>query len=157
MPKKVSLFLAVLFAGIIAGGQYVVLFDYHPAGMSDVFYTMKMQRAINVIGTPLFSVQILAGVFSILSAILFRGKSNFYFVLAAALLCIIGPLLTYLGAIPRLDEIATWNANSPPSNWHATAIAWWNVHAVRLGIQLTAFFLLLLAVFGLRADSELKQ
>ena len=145
MSRKLILFAAVLFAGLIAGGQYVVLWDYHPAQMSAAFYTEKMQHAINHIGFPLFSVQIVTAILTIITAILFRRTRVFYFAAAAVLCCLAGVLLTSFGAIPLLHEIGTWNVSSPPANWHDVAERWWYVHVVRFTIQLAAFTLLLVS------------
>ncbi|MGI8811359.1 MAG: hypothetical protein ACR2IH_02380 [Pyrinomonadaceae bacterium] len=60
MVKKLVHFAAIFVAGIIAGGQYVVSFDYETTGMSASFYTEKMQYAIHHIGTPLFGMLITA-------------------------------------------------------------------------------------------------
>lgn len=147
MSRKVILFAALLFAGLIAGGQYVVLWDYHPAQMSPAFYTEKMQHAIRHIGFPLFSVQITASIFAIISSILFRRTRAFYFLLAASVLCVAGVLLTFFGAIPILNQIETWNITSPPANWHDLAERWWYIHVIRFAIQLVAFGLLLAAAF----------
>ena len=147
MSRKFILFAALLFAGLIAGGQYVVLWDYHPAQMSAAFYTEKMQHAIGHIGFPLFSVQIVAAILTVISAIIFRNTSIFYFLVIAGLCCITGVLLTFFGAIPILNEIGTWNIAAPPASWHYSAEKWWYVHVVRFLIQLAAFILLLGSAF----------
>jgi hypothetical protein len=147
MSRKFILFAALLFAGLIAGGQYVVLWDYHPGQMSAGFYTEKMQHAIGHIGSPLFSVQIIAAIFTIISAIIFRNTSIFYFLTIASVCCVTGVLLTFFGAIPILNEIGTWNTSSPPANWHDAAQNWWYIHTVRFLIQLGAFLLLLASAF----------
>jgi hypothetical protein len=148
MLRKLFLFGAVFFAGIIAGGQYVVSWDYHPMAMFPSFYTEKMQHAIRVIGTPLFAAQITTAVFSIVSAILFRRSQRIlYLTLGAAGCCLTGVLLTYFGAIPILDQIAIWNIAAPPTNWHDLAMRWWTVHIIRFSIQVVAFILLLTALY----------
>ena len=68
MTQRIVLFVALLFAALIAGGQYVVWWDYNAAGMSSTFYTEKMQHAIRVIATPLFSVQCTAALLVIAAA-----------------------------------------------------------------------------------------
>ena len=144
MTRKLILFGAVLFAGLIAGGQYLVWWDYNPAGVSPSFYTEKIQFAIRVIGLPLFSVQITTAFLTLASAVLARRRRpELYFLLAAAALGIAGVLLTFFGNIPLLNEMATWNIASPPPNWQAVAGKWWMLHNVRFLIQLIVFCLLL--------------
>jgi uncharacterized membrane protein len=143
LTRKLVLFGATLFAGLIAGGQYLVWWDYDPAGVSPAFYTEKIQYAIRVIGMPLFAVQITTAILTLVSAVLGRRRPGSYFLLAAAVLGVTGVMLTFFGNIPLLNEMATWNIASPPPNWQAVAGKWWLLHNVRFLIQLTVFCLLL--------------
>jgi hypothetical protein len=155
MGRKLVLISATLFAGLIAGGQYLVWWDYNPAGVSPSFYTEKIQYAIRVIGLPLFSVQITTAILTVVSLILARRlRPNRTLLGIAAFLGVAGVLLTFFGNIPLLDEMATWNVASPPSNWQAVAGKWWLIHNVRFLIQLTVFFLLLWTGFT-RSDRDL--
>jgi len=117
MMPRILLFGAMLFAGLIAGGQYLVWWDYNPAGNGAVFYVQKLQYAINVIGTPLFSVQILTALFTIGAAVLWRNSRPVNLMLAAAaVICVVGVALTFFGNIPLLNEIASWNGAAPPAD-----------------------------------------
>ena len=143
MTRRIFLFAAVLFAGLIAGGQYLVWWDYNPAGNAATFHVPKLQYAINVIGTPLFTVQILTAVCSIICAIFWRKTRPINYTLsAAAVICVLGVLLTFFGNIPLLNQIASWNAASPPADWYDVTRRWWLIHNVRFAIQLVAFILL---------------
>lgn len=143
MTRKIFLFAGVLFAGLIAGGQYLVWWDYNPAGNVSTFYVEKLQYAIRVIGTPLFTVQILTALCSIACAILWRKIQPMnYMLAAAAVICVVGVLLTFFGNIPLLNQIASWNAAAPPVEWYDVTRRWWLIHNVRFAIQLTAFILL---------------
>jgi len=155
MTRKIFLFGAVLFAGLIAGGQYLVWWDYNPSGNSPTFYIDKLQYAIRVIGTPLFSVQILTALFTIVCAVLWRkARPVNYMLAAAAAICVAGVLLTFFGNIPLLNQIASWNSTFPPANWSEIANRWWLIHNVRFAIQLSAFVLLILSAIssGTRKD-----
>ncbi len=153
MTRKFVLFAALLFAALIAGGQYVVWWDYNPADMSAAFYTEKMQRAIRVIGTPLFSVLCAAAVMTIASALLARRDRGAFKLLLAACACYVtAVLMTKFGAIPILDQIAAWNLNSPPAAWRVAADKWWWIHTVRFAFQLAGLCLLL--AVALRAPDK---
>jgi hypothetical protein len=142
MTRKIFLFAAVVFAGLIAGGQYLVWWDYNPAGNAATFYVEKLQYAINVIGTPLFTVQILTAICTIICAILWRNtRPMSYLLSAAAAICVVGVLLTFFGNIPLLNQIASWKAASPPADWYEITRRWWLIHNVRFAIQLAAFIL----------------
>lgn len=79
MARRIFLFAALLFAGLAAGGQYVVWWDDNPAGMSGAFYTEKMQHAIRVMGWPLFTCVWLGMLSTMVSAFLARRyRPSFY-------------------------------------------------------------------------------
>ena len=146
VTQKIVLFAALLFAALIAGGQYVVWWDYNAAGMSAVFYTQKMQFAIRVIGTPLFAVQCTAALLTITSAWLARHQRATFKLLIAACACyVIAVLLTVFGAIPALNQMAAWNADSPPAYWRDVADRWWWIHTIRFAMQIAGLSLLIVA------------
>lgn len=156
MTQKIVLFAALLFGALIAGGQYVVWWDYNPTGMSAAFYTEKMQHAIRVIGTPLFSVQCIAALLTVASTWLARRDRRALKLLIATCACYItAVLLTKFGAIPILDQIITWNINSPPPSWMESADKWWWIHTVRFALQTTG--LCLLIVVALRGLDNRKE
>ena len=156
--QKVLFFAATLFAGLIAGGQYLVWWDYNPAGNSPDFYVEKLQYAIRVIGTPLFAVQIATAILTLASTLVVRRqRPAFFLLLAASILCVTGVLLTFFGNIPLLNQIETWNAASPPSDWMEIARRWWLIHNVRFAIQLTAFSLLIAAALSTPKPSGLRS
>jgi len=158
MTRMIFLFSAVLFAGLIAGGQYLVWWDYNPTGNSAAFYIEKLQYAIRVIGTPLFSVQILTALFTIVSAVLWRKVRPMNYLLAAAgAICVTGVSLTFFGNIPLLNQIASWSSVSPPADWKEITLRWWWIHNVRFAIQLSAFILLILAAFSAGSRKDLAN
>ena len=153
--KNVVHFAAIVAAGIITGGQYVVSFDYSTVGMTASFYTEKMQYAIHHIGTPLFGMLIAATVLNLFAAFLYRHDRRTCYILAGAGLCfLVGGLITKFGNIPLLDEIDTWNVNSPPGNWLEIAERWYLFHTVRIGIDGVGLFLAVLSSFTRRNDAS---
>lgn len=156
MTRKLFLFGAVLFAGLIAGGQYLVWWDYNPAGNQAAFYIEKLQYAIRVIGTPLFAVQILTAVFTIATAVLWsRVRPMSYLLAVAAAICVIGVALTFFGNIPLLNQIASWNSALPPADWGDVTRRWWLIHNVRFAIQLSAFILLIISSLSAGSRREI--
>ena len=150
--KQFIHFFAVSAAGIITGGQYVVSFDYNPAGVTASLYTEKMQYAIHHIGTPLFGMLIIATTLTLLAAFLHRKDRRTSYILAAAgILFLAGGLITRFGNIPLLDIMDTWNVSSPPPNWLDVASRWYFFHSVRVGLDLVGFFLAILSTFTCRS------
>ncbi len=151
MLRRIVHIVAVCFAGIITGGQYVVSFDYRAAGMAASFYTEKMQYAIHHIGTPLFSMLIAATVLNFIASILYRKDRRTCFILAAAATCfLVGGLITRFGNIPLLDVMDTWSVSSPPANWSEVADRWYLFHSVRLGFDVIGLLLAVVSTFTRR-------
>lgn len=149
MLRRVIHLLAVCCTGIITGGQYVVSFDYNPAGVAASFYTEKIQYAIHHIGTPLFGMLIAATALCFLAAALyFRNDRRTSLLLAGAgLFLLIGALITRFGNIPLLDIMDTWSVASPPANWLEIAERWYMFHTVRIGVDIVGLVLAVTSAF----------
>ena len=149
MTRRIIHVLAICLTGIITGGQYVVSFDYNPAGVSASFYTEKVQYAIHHIGTPLFAMLIASTAMCFLSAVLYLKSDRFTSALlgAAGFFLLIGALITKFGNIPLLDIMDTWSVNSPPANWGEIAERWYMFHSVRLGVDVIGFLLAVVSAF----------
>ena len=150
MLRRFIHFLAVCCTGIITGGQYVVSFDYNPTGVTGSFYTEKMQYAIHHIGTPLFGMLIASTVLCFLSAALyFRDDRRTSLLLAGAgCFLLIGALITRFGNIPLLDMMDTWSVAAPPANWLEIAERWYQLHTIRIGVDVIGLILAVLSVFS---------
>ncbi len=148
--------LAVCGTGIITGGQYVVSFDYNPAGTAASFYIEKMQYAIHHIGTPLFAMLIASTILCFLSAVLYfrDSRSTSVLLAGAGAFLLIGAVITKFGNIPLLDMIDTWNAASPPANWLEVAERWYMFHSIRFAVDLIGLILVVLSVFSVGRDRE---
>jgi hypothetical protein len=146
--RRIIHFLAICAAGLIAGGQYVVSFDYRTEGVTGSFYTQKMQYAIHHIGTPLFSMLIITIILTFLAAILHRTNRRICLLLVVAgIFFLSGGLITAFGNIPLLNAIDTWNVNSPPADWHDIADKWYFFHTIRIVADLAGFALVALTAF----------
>ena len=151
MVRRIVHMMAVICTGIIAGGQYVVSFDYKPVDTTASFYTQKMQYAIHHIGTPLFGMLIAATLLCFLAAVLYRkdkGRASRRLAGAGAFL-LIGALITKFGNIPLLNVIDTWSVASPPADWLEITSRWYMYHSVRIGVDLIGLFLAVASVFSL--------
>ena len=150
MQRKIVHLLAVCCTGIIAGGQYVVSFDYNPADVAGPFYTQKMQYAIHHIGTPLFGMLIASTILCLLSAFLYRrsSRTTALLLLGAGLSLLTGALITRFGNIPLLDVIDTWNASAPPPDWFEISRRWYSFHSLRIGVDVVGLVLAVLSAFS---------
>lgn len=149
MIRRIIHFLAVCAAGLITGGQYVVSFDYNPAGTTASFYTEKIQYAIHHIGTPLFGLLIATTILCFLSAILYFSQARRVSLLLAGsgIFFLVGAMITRFGNIPLLDLMDTWSVASPPANWLDVAQRWYMFHSIRFVVDLIGLFLAVLSAF----------
>jgi uncharacterized membrane protein len=154
--RKLVHVLAVCCAGIISGAQYVVSFDYNPAGVAASFYTQKMQYAIHHIGTPLFGMLIASTVLCFLAGALYLKDSRrtSFLLIGAGFFLLAGALVTAFGNIPLLEIMDTWSAESPPGNWLETAERWYMFHTVRIGVDIVGLCLAVLSTFSVGADRD---
>src|SRR3954464_11566014 len=112
MMRRILHFAALFASAIITGAQYTVTFDFKDVDMPASFYTEKMQYAIHHIGTPLFSMLIIATILTFLTAVLYRSDRRICLLLViAGVLFMSGGLITAFGNIPLLDQIDTWNVS----------------------------------------------
>lgn len=159
MIRRIIHFLAICAAGLITGGQYVVSFDYNPAGVTASFYTQKMQYAIHHIGTPLFGMLIATTILCFLAAVLyFRSQRSVSLLLSGAgILFLTGAMITRFGNIPLLDMMDTWSIASPPANWLEIAERWYVFHSIRFVVDLAGLFLAVFSAFAARPGESLNS
>jgi predicted membrane channel-forming protein YqfA (hemolysin III family) len=155
MARNIVLFAALFFVGLTAGAAFAVLLDSSPSGLSPGFYAAKMQHAIQVFMIPLNTVAILGVLFTIAATILARREGLRFYLLIAALICIIMAfMITAFGSVPIINQITKWNINSPPSDWLPVGNRWWSFQAVRTTLQMVALGIMILSTFVRRNVSN---
>jgi hypothetical protein len=132
MGRKIALFGAALFNGLVAGAAFAIWIDYNPAGMSAPFYTEKMQHAIRVFTIPLPILVVLSVMFSAASLVFLRRQRPQLILLGIATICMLSvALITAFGNIPINNQIIGWSVSSPPADWKTFADAWWSFQTIR--------------------------
>jgi uncharacterized membrane protein len=155
MARRIVLFLALFFVALTAGAAFAVWLDTNPSGVSSIFYAEKMQHAIQVFTVPLNAVAILGVLFTIISTCFARrDRLSFYLLIAASICLIGGTLITVFGNVPIINQITTWNSNSPPSNWMEVGVKWWLFQSVRTILQAAALAFVILSTMFRREISN---
>ena len=144
MAGKIVLFLALLLVGLTAGAAVTVWLDSNPSGMSPGFYAEEMQHAIRVFMVPLNAIAVLGVFFTVVATFLARRDSlSLYLLIAASVCAITATLITFFGSVPIINQIMTWNANAPPSNWLDVGNKWWWFQTIRTIIVITELSLII--------------
>jgi uncharacterized membrane protein len=155
MVRKIVLFLALFFVALTSGAAFVIWLDYNPSGMSPTFYAEKMQHAILVFTIPLNTVAILGALLTIaLTFLARRDRFSFYLLIAASACVVTATLITVLGNVPIINQIKTWSANSPPSNWMEVAEKWQRFQTLRTILQTVVLALVILSTLVRRSISK---
>src|SRR5437588_7637473 len=145
MARRIILLVNLVWVSLMVGGTFVVYLIYNPKGMSAAFYVETMQHGIRTL-LPLAVLMFFGMFFTITSAIFARGdRASLYLLIATGICILTGVLLTLLGNWPINNQIITWNANSPPSNWTDLRDAWWRFHVARFVVGIIGLSCLLLA------------
>jgi len=145
MARRIILLVNLVWVSLMVGGTFVVYLIYNPKGMSAAFYVETMQHGIRSL-LPLAVLMFFGLFFTVTSAVLARrDRPNLYLLVATSICIIAAVLLTLLGNWPINNQIITWNANSPPSNWTELRDTWWRFHVARFVMGIIGLSCLLLA------------
>lgn len=148
MARRIILLVNLVWVSLMVGGTFVVYMIYNPKGMSAAFYVETMQHGIRTL-LPLAVLMFMGLLFTITSAIFARGDRASLYLLIATGICILTAIsLTVFGNWPINNQIITWNANSPPSNWTDLRDAWWRFHVARFIMGIIGLSCLLLATLN---------
>jgi hypothetical protein len=155
MAGKIVLFLALLLVGLTSGAAVAVWLDSNPSGMSPGFYAEEMQHAITVFMVPLNAIAILGVLFTVAATFLARRDPlSLYLLIAASVCAITATLITFFGSVPIINQIMTWNANAPPSNWLDVGNKWWWFQTIRTIVVITELSLIIGSVLVHRDTSK---
>src|ERR1041384_120252 len=149
MARKVILFGALFFSGLVAGAAFVIWIEYNPSDLAASGYTESMHHAIQVFTVPLPTIVMLSVLFTGASSVLAWRERPIFYLLAAGCFCaVVVAVVTVFGNVPINNQIKTWTVASPPSNWSDFANAWWRFQSVRTIAALAGLMLVILATLN---------
>ena len=143
--------LALLLVGLVAGSMFGIWRGYDFAQYSPATYLEVHQGSVRGLNLLLPALAIATLVLVIGLAIAARGiPGALWLYVAAAVLIVIGGLITRFINQPINDQIMTWTADALPAGWETIRDNWRNAHLARLGASFAAELLLILAIFAHR-------
>jgi hypothetical protein len=142
-------FVGLLFAGILAGEEFIVRWGVQPAlaSMTDdrahIQARQALVRRLRVVVPALMIPTVLVGI----AVLVFGGAGDgFAFRIVGVALLVGFVLLSFLGTVPINIRVNEWVADAPPQNWRAELRRWELIDIFRSSAALLAFVSFLVAV-----------
>ncbi len=140
--------LALLLVSLVAGAMFGIWRGYELGQYSPAAFVEVHQGAVRGLNTLLPAMAIVALVLVVLLAVMARSRPTvLWLYIAAAVVIVMGGLVTRLLNQPINEQIMGWTAASLPQGWETIRDSWWNWHMVRLGATVLAEIALIAAVF----------
>jgi hypothetical protein len=137
--RPTFLFLALVCSGLGAGTAYTTFFWFKPGAEGVAAWVAELQYAVPRIGIPLFVLQPLAFLGTLVSTVLARDDRPTSFLLGVATAALLATaLLTRIGHIPINQRVKTWNPAELPPNAAAVQRRWWRLHVARTVLLMIA-------------------
>ena len=145
---KLCGFINLLFAGILAGEEFVICYGVRtPVASLDEPSHIRLRQALirtlRVLVPTVFGLAILAGVGVTILGGPGIAKELRYAGLVALLFFI---SVTLGGTVPINEAVLTWDAAAPPKEWRALVNKWERLDTVRTWAAISAFCLFLAAM-----------
>ena len=130
--QHLFLFVALLCSGLGAGSAYTTFFWFKPGAEDTAAWFGELQYAVPRIGIPLFVLQPLAFLATVVSAALaWRNQPSSCFLGIGALALLVAALVTRLGHIPINQRVRAWRLTELPPDAAAVQQRWWTLHVAR--------------------------
>jgi hypothetical protein len=140
-------FADVLLAALLVGVMFGIWLTFNPAGLTARVYITLQQQAIRTLNNVMPLLGAVTILLTVLAAIVRRGDSIRFDLLAAAAVCFVtGGLITRFLNQPINAIVITWHTDAPPANWTRMRDEWWRWHLARLFAGLGGLSLLIAAI-----------
>lgn len=154
---KIAFVLTALLLGLIAGLFYSYSCSVNPGlgRLTDIEYLRSMQSINRAILNPGFFISFMGTVIMlpVSTWLIYRHEgagTSFYFILAAAIVYLVGVFgVTIGGNVPlndMLDKIDLSSVTDIKATRESFEISWNRFHAIRSGSNIVSFLLFLIAV-----------
>ena len=132
-------FLAVLFAGLVAGLLLGTAVDHQQLSVLDAAnWTLARQSIDSVFSRVLPWVWNGTLILLLVAGFLNRGASRWLF-LGAGVLLFLGIVMTVSIEVPINKQIASWTPGTIPAHWTELRARWLTFHDARTGMGILAF------------------
>jgi uncharacterized membrane protein len=140
--------VGVLFAGLLAGEEFIVRYGVQPAltSLDDLPHLRARQalvRRLRVVVPALMAPTVLL---AIATAVAGGAAPGFAFRVAALAALVAFVLFSFLGTVPINIRVNEWDAEHPPADWKRVVARWQFIDVFRSSAALAGFALLLVGL-----------
>ena len=126
--------------------------------MSAVAYVEQQQNAIRALNVLMPVLGLVSIILTVAFAILCKGdKLGRSLLLTAAVLLVIGGLVTRFGNQPINAIVITWDLNNIPTTWTTLRDNWWTFHIIRTLTTLAGFALIVWVTINDKGATPLQK
>jgi hypothetical protein len=140
--------LGLLFAGVLAGEEFIVRYGVQPAltSLDDLPHLLARQalvRRLRVVVPALMAPTVLLAIATVITGGVGAG---FGFRVAALAALVAFVLFSFLGTVPINIRVNEWDAEHPPADWKRVVARWQFIDVFRSSAALLGFVLLLVGL-----------
>ncbi|HEY4225695.1 MAG TPA: anthrone oxygenase family protein [Pseudolysinimonas sp.] len=140
--------LGVLFAGVLAGEEFIVRYGVQPAltALPDLPHLLARQALVRRLRIVVPALMVPTVLLAIAGLVVGGAGAGFGFRLAGLAALIAFVLFSFLGTVPINIRVNGWDAERPPVDWRQTVARWQLIDVFRSSAALLGFALLLIGV-----------
>ena len=140
--------IAVLFAGVLAGEEFIVRYGVQPAltSLDDLPHLRARQALVRRLRVVVPALMVPTVLLAIAAVVAGGVGPGFGFRVAALAALVAFVLFSFLGTVPINIRVNEWDAEHPPADWKQVIARWQLIDVFRSSAALLGFALLLVAV-----------
>ena len=140
--------VAVLFAGVLAGEEFIVRYGVQPAltSLDDLPHLRARQALVRRLRVVVPALMVPTVLLAIAALIVGGTGSGFGFRVAGLAALVAFVLFSFLGTVPINIAVNDWDAEHPPADWKRVVARWQLIDVFRSSAALLGFALLLVGL-----------
>ena len=148
MPALVISTIAVLFAGVLAGEEFIVRYGVQPAltSLDDLPHLQARQALVRRLRIVVPALMVPTVLLSIAALSLDATGPGCWFRVAGLAALVAFVLFSFLGTVPINIKVNDWDAEHPPADWKRVVARWQLIDVFRSSAALLGFALLLVGL-----------
>jgi uncharacterized membrane protein len=140
--------LGLLFAGVLAGEEFIVRYGVQPAltSLDDLPHLRARQALVRRLRVVVPALMVPTVLLAVVTVIVGGTGAGFGFRVAGLAALVAFVLFSFLGTVPINIAVNDWDAEHPPADWKRVVARWQLIDVFRSSAALLGFALLLVAL-----------